>query len=168
MKTSSFTLGLALALSVSVAAAASAQTAQRPDRARGAQSDSGFRRGAGGPGARGQRGGGPEAMLLRGITLSENQKARLQELRTSERKQFDTQRPRDGAAQRPDMAQRQRRDTTGMGARRGQMEQRREQRFAAIRSILDGRQRSQFDKNVAELKAHAPGARGQKVGHEHD
>ena len=41
-----------------------------------------------------------------------------------------------------------------MAARRAQMEQRFEQRIAAIRGILTADQRTQFDKNVAEMKAH--------------
>ena len=157
MKRSSFAAGLAVALtlSASVATVATAQGRQRPDRAGGAQSDSGFRRG---PGGQGRRGGGPDAMLLRGITLSASQQARLEALRTGERQKFDAQRPRDGAGagQRGGMGQRQPGDTAGMGARRAEMEQRREQRFASIRSILDAQQRAQFDKNVAEMKTRGP------------
>jgi Spy/CpxP family protein refolding chaperone len=155
MKSSSFTLGVALVLALSAASAASAQASQRPDRALGAQSDSGFRAG-------GRRGGGPEAMLLRGIALTESQKTRLQELRAGERKEFGRQGGRGERGQRPDVAQKgQARDTTGMAARRAEMEKRREQRLASIRSILDSQQRVQFDKNVAEMKAHAPGRGGE-------
>ncbi len=150
MKSSSFTIGLALALSLSAISVASAQTAQRPERARAAQSDSGFRRGPGG-----QR-GGAEAMLLRGITLSQNQKTRIEELRANARKQFGQQgdRARSGAESG------QARDAAAMTARRAEMAKRREQRVASIRSILDSQQRTQFDRNVAEMKAHPRQGRG--------
>ncbi len=143
MKSSSFTFGLALALSLSVASAASAQTTQRPERARAAQSDSGFRRGPGG-----QRSG--QGMLLRGITLSDNQKARVKELRDNARKEFGNQ----GGRARSGAVQGQPRDAAAMTARRAEMQKRREQQFASIRLILDSKQRTQFDRNVAEMKAH--------------
>jgi protein CpxP len=163
MKSSSFTTGLALVLSLAAAGAASAQSAQRADRGVAAQSDSGFRRG---PGARGQR-GGQQGMLLRGIKLTDNQKARMKELRANGRKEFDKQ----GGRARTDGAQGQTRDTAAIAARRAEMQKRREQNIASIRSILDSKQRTQFDKNVAELKAHGPrqgrdGAEhGDKDGH---
>ena len=155
--------GLALALTVSVAGAASAQNAQRPQRGVATQSDSGFRRG---PGARGGRGGG-DMMLLRGINLTDNQKTRLKELRASSRKEFD----KSGGRARLDGAQGQKPDAATVAARRAEMEKRREQRFASVRSILDSKQRTQFDKNVAEMKAHPrqgrEGAeRGEKDGHQ--
>lgn len=162
MKSSSFMTGLALALSLSVAGAASAQSAQRPARGVDAQSDSGFRRGGG----RGGR-GGPEGMLLRGITLSADQKARVEKLRADGRKEFEKQ----GERARPAAAQGQVRDTAAMTARRAEMEKRREQRITSLRSILDSKQRTQFDKNVAEMKARGPrqgrdGAQhGEKDGH---
>ena len=158
MKSSSFTIGLALALSLAAAGAASAQGTQRSERSGAAQADSGFRRGPGG------RGG--QQMLLRGINLTDNQKARLKELRANERKEFEKQ----GGRARQDAAQGQGRDQAAMTARRAEMEKRREQRFASIRTILDSRQRAQFDKNVAEMKAHGPrrgrdgDAGGQKNG----
>jgi Spy/CpxP family protein refolding chaperone len=153
MKSSSFTTGLALVLSLAAAGAASAQSAQRTDRGVAAQSDSGFRRG---PGARGQGG-----MLLRGINLTDNQKARLKELRANGRKEFDKQ----GGRARPDAAQGQTRDTAAIAARRAEMAKRREQNIASIRSILDSKQRTQFDKNVAEMKAHGPRQGREGAGH---
>lgn len=146
MKSSSFMTGLALALSLTAAGVASAQSAQRPARGVAAQSDSGFRRGPGGRGGRG------EGMLLRGITLSDNQKARVAELRATERKAFEKQ----GGRARPDAAQRPARDTAAMAVRRAEMEKRREQRIGSLRSILDSKQRTQFDTNVAEMKARGP------------
>jgi Spy/CpxP family protein refolding chaperone len=144
------TLTTALALALTVAVSAGAQSADRgprPERPRGAQQDSVGRRGR----------GGPERMLLRGITLSADQQSKLADLQRREREQFDANRPRrDGGPNgrngeaRP---QRQRGDTTGMGARRAEFEKRFEQRIAAVRNILTSDQRVQFDKNVAELKS---------------
>ena len=143
MRKTSIIMGLALALSLGAAGVASAQGATRAERPRGAAQDSSFRRGRGGPGG----------MLLRGITLSAEQKTRVAELRANQRKQFDAMRAKakeNGTAQA-----RQRGDTTGFGARRAQMTQRREQNIAALRSILNTQQRAQLDKNVAELKTRA-------------
>ena len=144
------TLTTAIALALTVAASAGAQsTAQdhRAERPRGAQQDSVGRRGR----------GGPEGMLLRGITLSADQKAKLADLRAHERAQFDANRPgrQDGANGQTDAARprRERGDTTGMAARRAEFEKRFEQRIAAVRDILTADQRVQFDKNVAELKS---------------
>ena len=144
------TLTTAIALALTVAASAGAQSADRGPRAerpRGAQQDSIGRRGR----------GGPERMLLRGITLSADQQTRLADLQRKEREQFLATRPRrdrdengaNGAA-RP---QRQRGDTTGMAARRAEFAKRFEQHIAEVRGILTTDQRAQFDKNVAELKA---------------
>ncbi|MFL5618964.1 MAG: Spy/CpxP family protein refolding chaperone [Gemmatimonadaceae bacterium] len=156
------TLTTALALALTVAASAGAQSTQgtdrgqRAERPRGAQQDSVGRRGR----------GGPERMLLRGITLTTDQQSKLADLQRRERAQFDANRPRrqDGAngqngAVRP---QRERGDTTGMAARRAEFEKGFEQRIAAVRNILTADQRVQFDKNVAELKARRAenGARG--------
>ena len=162
MKSSSFMTGLALALSLTAAGVASAQSAQRPAHGVAAQSDSGFRRGAGGRGGRG------EGMLLRGINLTDSQKARVAELQANARKEFAKQ----GGRARPDAAQRPARDTAVMAARRAEMGKRREERIASLRSILDSKQRTQFDKNVAEMKARGPrqgrgGAEhGEKDGHQ--
>ena len=69
----------ALALALTLATTAGAQSTDRDNRAerpRGAQQDS--------VGRRGPR-GGPERMLLRGITLSAAQQAKLADLRRRER-----------------------------------------------------------------------------------
>ena len=150
MRRNSLITGLALALGA--AGVASAQGVGSPDRPRDAQ-DSGFRRG---PGARGER----EAMLLRGITLTSDQQAQLKDLRDRWRQQMEaerSQRDRGRGGNGEARPQREPGDTAGMGARRAQMEQRRDQRIAAIRGILNADQRVQFDKNVADLKAHAEG-----------
>ena len=152
------TLTSALALALTLATTAGAQSTDRDNRAerpRGAQQDS--------VGRRGPR-GGPERMLLRGITLSAEQQAKLVDLRRRERAAFDAKRPnrQDGAngqsgAARP---RRERGDTTGMAARRAEMQQRFEQRIAAVREILTPAQRTQFDKNVGELKARRAEGKG--------
>jgi Spy/CpxP family protein refolding chaperone len=51
-----------------------------------------------------------------------------------------------------------------MAARRAEMEKRFEQRIAAVRGILTTEQRVQFDKNVAEMKAHRPQGEGRRWG----
>jgi hypothetical protein len=144
------TLTSALALALTLAATAGAQSTDRDnriERPRSAQQDSVGRRGPRGP-------RGPERMLLRGITLSADQQAKLADLRRRERAEFDAKRPNGANGQtgavRP---RRERGDTTRMAARRAEMEKRFEQRIAAAREILTADQRTQFDKNVAEMKA---------------
>lgn len=141
----------ALLLAVTVATAAGAQSTNRPDWPRrdqaAGQQDSTFRRGP----------RGPEGMLLRGITLSADQQKQLADLRDRERKEWEANRPRRQDGQAGPGAQgerRQRPDSATMAKRRAEMEQRFEQRIAAVRQILTSEQRVQFDKNVAELKAH--------------
>jgi Spy/CpxP family protein refolding chaperone len=152
----------ALALAAVVACTAGAQSAERngrPDRAQGAQQDSAGRRGP----------RGPERMLLRGITLSADQQTKLADLQRRDREARDANRPRraegrnvpNGTADRP---RREPGDTTGMAARRADMERRFEQRIAAIREILTPAQRTQFDKNVAEAKANRPQGDGRFGG----
>lgn len=144
------TLTTAIALALTVAASAGAQSTDRGPRAerpRGEQQDSLGRRGR----------GGPERMLLRGITLSADQQTKLADLQRREREQFDANRPRRGdRANGQNGAARPRRepgDTTGMAARRAEFEKRFEQRIAAVRGILTADQRVQFDKNVSEMKS---------------
>jgi Spy/CpxP family protein refolding chaperone len=141
------TLTSALALALTLAATAGAQGVgrqDRPARPDRAEQDGTFRRGR----------GGPERMLLRGITLSPDQQQKLAQLREEARRDFDANRPRRGG-ERADAAapRRERGDTAGMGARRAEMQQRMEKRIAAVREILTSDQRAQFDKNVVEMKA---------------
>jgi Spy/CpxP family protein refolding chaperone len=157
MRTNSVITGLALALTLGATGVASAQGVASPDRPRDAQ-DSGFRRGAGGR-------GGAEATLLRGITLTPDQQAQLKDLRDRGRQQMDAERSQHDRGGNEARSQRQPGDTAGMGARRAQLEQRRDQRIAALRGILNADQQVQFDKNVAEMKAHA-GERGHEGGPE--
>ena len=157
MRKASMINGLALALALGVAATASAQDQGRPQRPAGAQADGGFHRGGG-------RGGrGPEGMLLKGITLSADQKTRVAAIGERDRKEFEANRAKhekDGQA-RPE---RQRGDTAGFAARRAEMEKRRDQRVAELRTILTGDQRVQFDKNVAEMKQRFAQRQGEGKG----
>src|SRR4051812_43784868 len=100
MRKNSFITAFALALTLGAAGMASAQGVG-VDRPRDAQQDGGRR----GP-------GGPEAMLLRGITLSADQEARIKALGDAQRQQWEAERAQRGNAG----AQRERGDTTGMGA----------------------------------------------------
>ena len=143
----------------SVAQAQSAEAHKQHQKA-----DSGHARfGRGGP-----RGPG---ILLKGITLSADQKAKLTQLREAQRAQGKQK----GAAQRPDFTAirdaRQKGDTATanrlMREQREKMEARRTQQNAAIRAILTPEQRVQFDANVAEMAKHQkehPGRGGRKPG----
>jgi Spy/CpxP family protein refolding chaperone len=149
----------ALALVVTLAASAGAQgvSTDHPARPQGTEQQGGFRRGGR---------GGPEGMLLKGITLSADQKQKLADLRTHEREAWQKEHPRtangqDGATARP---RRERGDTTGFGARRAEMQKRFDARIAQVRDILTPDQRTQFDKNVAEMKAHRA-ENGGRFGH---
>ena len=108
-------------------------------------------------------------MLLKGITLTADQKQKLADLRTREREAWKKDHPnaQNGAQARP---RREPGDTTGFAARRAEMEKRFDARIAEVRNILTPEQRTQFDKNVAEMKAHRAehggrfGGRGAKDG----
>ena len=93
-------------------------------------------------------------MLLRGITLSADQQQKLADLRTRERQAWEKDHPRGANGQNGADARPQRGDSAAFAARRAEMEKRFEQRIADVRNILTADQRTQFDKNVAELKAH--------------
>jgi Spy/CpxP family protein refolding chaperone len=153
--------GLGLALMTSVAAAQSTT----PD----ARNGSGKRGDRGGwsrgerpeSGDRVNRLGGPrgDGMLLRGITLTSDQKAKLkatreqfqtqhQALRESNRSTFESARKArqsgDSAARKASFDKMQ--DVLAQDAKI------RDQERAAIRSVLTAEQRTVFDKNLAELK----------------
>ena len=137
------TLAMALTLGATAVASAQSQT-QDP------------RRGAAGQ-AEGRR-GGPGGMLLRGITLTADQKTRVEAITKREHEQRQAERGKNQGQAR------QRGDTTGFGARRAEMMQHRDQRIAELRSILNGDQRVQFDKNVAEMKTRMAQGGGHKRG----
>jgi len=145
----------ALALVVTLAASAGAQgvSTDHPARPQGTEQQGGFRRGGR---------GGPEGMLLKGITLSADQKQKLADLRTREREAWQKDHP--NAQQGAERQRRQPGDTTGFAARRAEMEKRFDARIAEVRNILTADQRTQFDKNVAELKAHRAENRGRFGG----
>jgi Spy/CpxP family protein refolding chaperone len=154
-------IGLGLAASV-----ASTAIAQTPDPVRG----KGERGGRGGEhgqmeGRRGGR-GGPDGLLLKGITLTEGQRAQIAQLNKTERDKLGARKQNDGQFEKVRDA-RKRGDTAAvraaMAQRRTQMEQERAQHIAAIRNVLTVDQRVQFDKNVAELKTREA-ERTQKFG----
>ena len=142
-RTTLATLGLALA--VGAAGTASGQSTQQPPRREGAEQ-----------GQRDHR-GGPEAMLLKGITLSADQKARIDALRkeggaAESREQFRK-------AMTDARAARERGDTAAaksqMQQLRTKMDAQREQHLASIRSVLTTEQQRQFDVNIATWKQRA-------------
>lgn len=149
MRKHTMAMGVALALSLGGAGIAAAQSTNPSDRPHAEQHERGP----------GRRRGGPEARLLKGVTLSSAQKAKLADMRKADREKMGQQ--RDGMRGGFDQirAARQRGDTAAarslMEKARGEMEQRREQRFAAIRSVLTPDQQRQFDSNVADWKKHA-------------
>ena len=138
-----------LALSFGAVGVASAQTTQQPQRHE--------------QGERGMRRRGPGGELLKGITLTADQKAKLKDLRKAEKPNDEFKKAMENAR-----AARQRGDTAAaraqMQALRPQMEQARERQVAAIRSILTPEQQKQFDANVATWKEHA--AERGKDGHQ--
>jgi Spy/CpxP family protein refolding chaperone len=106
---------------------------------------------------------GPERALLRGITLTEAQKAKLHDLQEAQRAEMKQGR----GENRPEMeairAARESGDTAKvrqlMQAQRATMDARRDKEIASIRSILTSDQLAAFDANVAEMKKRE-GARG--------
>ena len=169
MRKHTMTMGVALALSLGGAAMAAAQSTTPTDRPRAEQHDRGP----------GRRHGGPEAMLLKGVTLSSAQKAKLQEMRKGDRDAMKKDRESMRGSFEQIRAARQRGDTATarslMAKARGEMEQRREQHLAAVRSVLTPDQQRQFDANVAEWKQHAKDrqaragdGRGGRGGHRHE
>ncbi|HSQ29464.1 MAG TPA: Spy/CpxP family protein refolding chaperone [Gemmatimonadaceae bacterium] len=112
--------------------------------------------------------GGPgmmQGMLLKGITLTDAQKAKLDTLREAQRTAMQAQRGQG----RPDFAAireaREKGDTATanrlMAEQRKVMDAHRDAQFAAIRAILTADQQKQFDANVAEMKKH----QGDEMGH---
>ena len=146
---------------------ASTAIAQGPDSTRG-RGQKGGRGGEHGQmeGRRGGR-GGPDGLLLKGITLTEGQRAQIAQIDKTQREHFDAKRK----ASKDDLGKLReahaRGDTTAIRVaqekRRAVLDQERAQHIAAIRNILTAQQRVQFDKNVAELKAREA-ERAQRVG----
>ena len=113
-----------------------------------------------GPGRGGGGGGGGmmmEQMLLKGITLSQAQQAKIDSLRQSERAAMQGQRGQGGdfaaireAREKGDTATAQKL----MAEQRAKMEKQRDAHLAALRALLTADQQKQFDANVAEMKQH--------------
>ena len=123
--------------------------------------------GGGRRGGMGMRGspGMMDAELLKGITLSDAQKAKLEQIREAERAKMQAEGGRGGGRAEMDSvrAARERGDTATasrlMAEQRLKMDARREAQITAIRGILTPDQLPQFDANVAELKKRPPGGR---------
>ena len=156
-------MGLGLALVVGAAGAAAAQSTRpdvRPDSAQ-------TKHNRGDRGDRGMRGrglGGPNGALLRGITLTDNQKTKIEALRKEQRSELEKNRDQFSAVMKEARDARQRGDTVTarakMGEVRAQMDKQRERQVASLRTILTAEQQKQLDANVAAWKE-----RGREGGH---
>ena len=146
---------IGLGLAVSVASTAIAQDNGRDkgkDKQRG---ERGKDRGAQFEGRGGR--GGPDGLLLKGITLTEGQRTQIAQLRKTQREQLDTKRNESMGDLTKLREAHARGDTAAIRVakeqRRAVMEQERQQNIAASRNILTADQRVQFDRNVAAMKA---------------
>jgi Spy/CpxP family protein refolding chaperone len=160
MRKTMMAMGLGLALTVG-AAGANAQATTKPDAAR--------HEGGRGAWQKGKRGGeGFGGGLLKGITLTDAQKAQLKEKREAnapEQKAFREQMRTTFGEMR---AARERGDSAAVQSARAKMEQLRKQgsevrerQLADLRSILTADQRTQLDKNLADAKARMEQRRGE-------
>jgi Spy/CpxP family protein refolding chaperone len=155
MRKTSFILGLAL--TVGAAGAASAQSGTKPQRSEKprAEQGRGGQRGERGE-LRGRRDGfGPAGALLKGITLSDAQKAQLKTIR-EQNKPSDAQREQGRTAFEEARAARQKGDTAAarvaLAKVRADREKESARHLTALRAILTSEQQKQFDANVAEWK----------------
>ena len=152
-------MGLGLALVVGAAGAAAAQSTRPGNRPDTTQSEQGARGDHGERGARRRGPGGPDGALLEGITLTDAQKTRLQELRKENRSEMEKTRERFGAVMKEARDARQRGDTATARAKmeqvRAQMDKQRERQIASLRTILTAEQQKQLDANVAQWKERA-------------
>jgi Spy/CpxP family protein refolding chaperone len=157
-------MGLGLALIVGSATVAAAQNT-RPD----VRPDSARRDGRWG-GERGMRRGGPggAGALLKGITLTDAQKTRLEALRKEQQTEMKKSREQFGAVMKEARDARQRGDTVTARAKmdqvRTQMNAQRDRQIASLRTILTAEQQKQLDANVAQMKERGS-QRGEKGGH---
>jgi Spy/CpxP family protein refolding chaperone len=106
-------------------------------------------------------------MLLRGITLSDAQRAYLDTLREHDRAEMEQNREQNQAVMEKLRAARESGDTATAGRlmreQRAKMDAQRDKQAVAIRAILTNEQQAQFDKNLAEMKereAQIPAGRG--------
>ena len=152
-------MGLGLALVVGAAGAAAAQSTRPGNRPDTTQSEQGARGDHGVRGARRRGPGGPGGALLKGITLTDAQKTRLQELRKGQRSEMQKTREQFGAVMKEARDARQRGDTVTARAKmeqvRAQMDKQRERQIASLRTILTAEQQKQLDANVAQRKERA-------------
>ena len=159
----SILIGLGVALFASTAIAQAPDSARKAEKGKrgGEYGQMGCRRGR----------GGPDGLLLKGISLTEGQRTQIAQLRKTQHDQMDARRDANKVEMGKLREARQRGDTAAvraaMAQRRTQMEQERAQHIAAVRNILTAEQRVQFDKNVAELKARQT-ERAQRVGQKGD
>ena len=131
-------LGLALTLGAGVAAA----QAPTQDHGRSEQAE-GHRRG----------GRGPEAFLLKGITLTADQQARVTDLQKQWRSQRGAEMRERGQQGQPNaQGQRAQRSPADRAAMRQRMQERMEQQASALRAILTPDQQRTFDANLAQMK----------------
>jgi Spy/CpxP family protein refolding chaperone len=122
--------GLALCAGASVASAQSAPPAGAPPMG-----------GQRGERAEGGRGRGMQAMLFEGITLSDEQRKQIDEIRGKYREQMQALRPADGAdAGPPDPSA------------RAKMSELQEKQSAEFRTVLTADQQKVFDVNTAAMK----------------
>lgn len=145
-------LGLGLGLALTLGAGDIAAQGTRPDRPRAERSDA--RRGP--DGDRASRRGGPDGMLLNGITLTDEQTARIEELRSRQATAMQASRARYREAMQAARAARASGDTaaarTQVMALRQEMEQVRAGHLASLRGVLTAEQQTQFDANVAKME----------------
>ncbi len=135
---------IAFIAALAVAASAGTVVAQNP--------------GGRGPGGRGGPGGGMmmDRALLKGITLTDEQKAKVEALNKSEREKMQAQRGGGRAEFEALRAAREKGDTATMNKlmaeQRSVMEARRDEQISALRAILTPDQQATFDANLAEMK----------------
>jgi Spy/CpxP family protein refolding chaperone len=157
---------VAVGLALSLAGVASAQQGQGNDRGERPHRERGVDASTRGP--RAERGrGGPDGLLLKGITLSEGQRTQIAQLNKTQRDAFEAKRATRQTEMEQLRAARQRGDTAALKAamqkNRQQMTQARAQHVAAIRNLLTAEQRVQFDQNVTALQQ-KEAERAQRVG----
>ena len=152
-----------------VAALFAAVTSATALHAQGNPPGGGRRGGMGGGGM-----GGPgmmEGELLKGITLNDAQKAKLEQIHAAERTKMEAEGGRGGGRAEADSirAARERGDTATaqrlMAEQRAKMSVRLDAQITAIRGILTSDQLPTFDANVTEVKKRAEmGGRGRRGG----
>lgn len=156
-------LGLGLALAIG-AQGASAQAPARPDRPQAERGHAEHGKHGGQREARGEGRGLGHGWLLKGISLTPEQRQRIAALKPEHRDTTMRARMQEGRAAR------QRGDTAAMRAQRTQMraemEQRQAQHVAALRTILTDAQERQLDANLAEMRERRASGEGRGQGRE--